>query len=155
MNEVFTIPKDPLDAKEKGDEKIESSNSKKSFDERFITRYFLYFPFITYSLIFGNDVSTAFIGYEIAPIHTILQIIVSYIFLCSISDICRKCNNEKVVAQEYYNHTISNQFKFQIDTFSANINEQPNFNKRYKRFFLFLKQPFITLKFLIPYFRNK
>ena len=47
MNEVFTIPKDPLDAKEKGDEKIESSNSKKSFDERFITRYFLYFPFIT------------------------------------------------------------------------------------------------------------
>ncbi len=130
MNEVFTIPKDLLSEKEHGEERKESISIEKSKDESILLSYFLYIPFGIYFLIFINDLSTIDKAWAVNPIHAILQTGISYYLLVKIGNLSRRCNNEKLITQSYFDHVYNNRFKFETSKVDSDIHERKKFKSK-------------------------
>lgn len=149
MNEVFTIPEDILSEKEHGEEKKESLSIEKSKDESILLSYFLYIPFLIYLLIFFNDLSTIDKAWGINPFHTIVQTTISYYLLIKISNLSRRCNNEKLITQSYFDHAYANRFKFETSKVASDIHERKKYKSKMKQFLYNFFYPFVIISELV------
>ncbi|WPV65405.1 hypothetical protein [Chitinophaga sp. LS1] len=134
MNEIFNFP--PLQTSAKSTMKARLGKA--------IMKMF-YFPFIVYLSIFANDLSTVDRGIRVEPIHTIISLILSFLFALAIYYTCRECTRRKITVYGLYCAIYLNDYKYPED--------MPTFNARQLSTLKFDEQT--TLADLIPPLNEK